>query len=255
MTAASAIDRSSPLPLWAQVLEDLRSRMDIGEFAERFPTDSELVERYAVSRQTVREAVRRLSDEGMLERTRGRGTRVRDFQQIGGSLESLYEQIEAQGAAQRSIVRTRERVNNPEIARRLELPAKTPLVHIERLRLADEQPLALDRAWLPLTVAGDLLTADLSHSGIYVELRASGVDVDAGSEQIKPVIPAAADRKILRLPRGEAAFSIQRLTRSAGRAVEWRHSLVRGDRYTIGLELSRERKRSPCLPWTPADAA
>jgi len=250
------IDRSSPLPLWAQVLEDLRARMGIGEFAERFPTDSELVERYGVSRQTVREAVRRLSDEGMLERTRGRGTRLRDFQQIGGSLESLYEQIEAQGAAQRSIVRERERVSNPEIARRLELSARIPLVHIERLRLADEQPLALDRAWLPLAVAGELLTADLSHSGIYVELlRANDVDVDAGSEQIKPVIPAASDRKTLKLPRGEATFSIQRLTRSAGRPVEWRHSLVRGDRYTINLELSRERKRSPRLPWMPADAA
>ncbi len=236
------IDRSSPLPLWAQVLEDLRARLTAGEFVERFPTDNELVARYGVSRQTVREAVRRLSDAGVLERARGRGTRVRDFQQIGGTLESLYEQIEAQGAAQRSIVRARELVTDPAIATRLKLAADAHLVHIERLRLADDEPLALDRAWLPEDLAAGLLTADLSHTGIYLELlRSCGVEVDHGSEQIKPLLPAAEDRKTLRLPRGEAAFSIERLTHSAERPVEWRHSLVRGDRYTITLALARSR--------------
>ncbi|MGH3591649.1 MAG: GntR family transcriptional regulator, partial [Pseudonocardiaceae bacterium] len=53
-----AVDRSSPLPLWAQMQEDLRRRLTTGAFAERFPTELELVEQYAVSRHTVREALR-----------------------------------------------------------------------------------------------------------------------------------------------------------------------------------------------------
>ena len=71
------MDRASPMPLWAQVLSDLSDRLGAGEFDERFPTDQELVEAYGVSRQTVREAVRRLADDGLLARERGRGTRVR----------------------------------------------------------------------------------------------------------------------------------------------------------------------------------
>ncbi|UTI65329.1 GntR family transcriptional regulator [Paraconexibacter antarcticus] len=240
------------MPLWAQVLDDLRARLAGGEFADRFPTDGALVERYGVSRQTVREAVRRLSDEGLLERTRGRGTTVRGFEHVGGSLESLYEQIEAQGAAQRSVVQARERVVDGPVAQRLGLAPDARLVYIERLRLADEEPLALDRAWLPARVAASLMKADLSHTGIYVELlRAAGLQVDGGSEQIRPVIPAAEDRRTLRLPRGEAAFSIARLTRSGGRPVEWRTSIVRGDRYTISLELARSAR----VPWVPAEVA
>jgi GntR family transcriptional regulator len=232
--------------LWAQVLGDLQSGLAAGEFGERFPTDSELVERYGVSRQTVREAVRRLSDAGVLERERGRGTRVRAFQQVGGSLESLYEQIEAQGAAQRSVVRVREVTVAPAVAGRLRLPATAQLVHIERLRLADDEPLALDRSWLPPVVAAELLEIDLSHTGIYVELlRANGIDVDGGSEQIKPVLPSAADARTLQLPPDAAAFSIERLATAGGRPVEWRHSLVRGDRYTISFRLSRVFPRDP----------
>lgn len=249
------IDRRSALPLWAQVLADLRARLAQGEFAERFPTDQQLVVRYGVSRQTVREAVRRLSEEGLLERERGRGTRVRPFEQVGGSLESLYEQVEAQGAAQRSVVRAREVVHDAAVARRLGRPARARLVRIERLRLADEEPLALDRAWLPQEVAEGLLDADLSRSGIYVELlRLCGVDVDGGRERIAPVIPGAVDRRSMRLPPGEAAFSIERLTTAHGTPVEWRQSLVRGDRFTIAFSLTRERRAAgaAAIPWERA---
>lgn len=242
------IDRSSPLPLWAQVLADLRVRLAAGEFAQRFPTDNELVAHYGVSRQTVREAVRRLSDAGVVERERGRGTRVRAFEQLGGRIESFYEQIERQGASQRSVVRAGGVVTDPVVAARLERPPDAPLVHIERLRLADEEPLALDRAWLPEDLAGDLLDADLSRTGIYVELlRTRGVEIESGTEQIRPVVPSAEERRALRLPRGEAAFSIERLARSGARPVEWRHSLVRGDRYTIGLALTRARHEAARL--------
>jgi GntR family transcriptional regulator len=250
------VDRTDPLPLWAQVLADLQNELAAGRFGERFPTDNELVARYGVSRQTVREAVRRLTDAGVLERRRGRGTRVRNFHQIGGSLESLFEQIEAQGAAQHSIVRTRAVVAAPEVAARLHQPADAKLVHIERLRLADGEPLALDRSWLPHAVAADLLDADLSHTGIYVELlRRIGVDVDGGSEQIRPVRPTAADAKLLELPPAQAAFSIERVATAGGGPVEWRHSLVRGDRYTITFNLSRAPRPPATIPWRPAEAA
>jgi GntR family transcriptional regulator len=248
------IDRGSPLPLWAQILDDLRAELSAGAFAGRFPTDIELVARYGVSRQTVREAVRRLSDAGLVERTRGRGTTVREFQQIGGSLESLHERIEAQGASQRSVVRVADLRADPDVARRLELPADARLVHIERLRLADDEPLAIDRAWLPADLGDGLLSADLSHSGIYLELlRSCGVEVDHGAEQIRPVLPPPEDRRALDMPVGVAAFSIERLTCSAERPVEWRHSVVRGDRYTITLALTRSREDGPQVPWTAID--
>src|SRR5215831_9092676 len=106
-TEAMTVDRDSALPLWAQVLGDLRRRLAGGEFRLRFPGDNELTEQYGVSRHTVREAVRRLQAEGVLERGRGRGTFVRHgaIEQPLGALYSLFRSVEEQGFVQRSVVR------------------------------------------------------------------------------------------------------------------------------------------------------
>ncbi len=251
LASPAPIDRSDPLPLWAQVLADLRNRLQAGQFQQRFPTDEQLVAEYEVSRQTVREAVRRLADEGVLERTRGRGTRVKAFEQTAGTLESLYEQVRTQGATQRSVVHAAEIVTDAAIAQRLTLPGNAALVYIERLRLADEEPLALDRAWLPAKIARPLLGRDLTRTGLYVELaRTCGAEGLHASERIRPALPRPEDRRTLKLPRGEAAFSIERLTKARDDVpVEWRWSLVRGDRYTIKIELSASRPGPPGLPW------
>ncbi len=256
-TPTNLIDRSHPLPLWAQVLGNLRARLQNGEFGERFPTDEQLVAEYEVSRQTVREAVRRLADEGLLERTRGRGTRVKTFEHVAGSLGSLYEQVRRQSATQRSVVLARAIVTDAEIARQLALAPDSEVVHIERLRFADEEPLAIDRAWLPASLARQLLGVDLTDTGLYVELaRLCGIDDLHGSERIRPVIPSEADRCTLALPDGEAAFSIKRLTRTgAAEPVEWRHSLVRGDRYTIKVDSRSPGAGPAALPWAAAARA
>jgi GntR family transcriptional regulator len=247
-----AVDRASPMPLWAQVLSDLSARLGSGEFDQRFPTDQELVDAYGVSRQTVREAVRRLADDGLLARERGRGTRVRtlEFRHTAGTLEGLFHQVEAQGATQTSVVRIREETSDAGIARRLRLHARARLVHIERLRLADGEPLALDRSWLPARVARRLLEASLTHAGLYDELaRLCDVRIDGGLERVRPVIPTAPERRALGLPSDVAAFAIERLVSSEGAPVEWRQSLVRGDRYSFVVELSPGRVKQRSLPW------
>ena len=63
---ARPLDRSYPLPLWAQIDADLRRRLRAGAFQDRFPGELELAAEYGVSRQTVRDALRRLRGEGVL---------------------------------------------------------------------------------------------------------------------------------------------------------------------------------------------
>jgi GntR family transcriptional regulator len=234
------------------VYDDLTARLAADEFGERFPTDRELVVTYGVSRQTVREAVRRLADDGVLARERGRGTTVRplEFEHTPGTLEGLFHQVQAQGGTQTSVVRVREQTTDAEIARRLELPARAQLVHIERLRLADGEPLALDRSWLPARVARRLLDAPLTRAGLYDELaRLCGVTIAGGSERVRPVVPTVAERQALGVPAGVAAFAIERLVRSEREPVEWRRSLVRGDRYSLVVELSPRRAPGRPVPW------
>src|SRR5688500_5259014 len=132
------IDRSKPVSLWAQVLEDLRGRLGAGEFDQRFPTDSELVSHYGASRHTVREAVRRLEDEGVVDRRQGLGTFVRAtrLEQPLGAIYSLFRAVEAKGVVQRSVVRVLEQRSDAPAAARLGLGGRATLVYLERLRLA-----------------------------------------------------------------------------------------------------------------------
>lgn len=240
---ARPLDRANPLPLWAQLEADLRRRMRAGSFDDRFPGEHDLVAEYDVSRHTVRDALRRLRDEGILESGRGRGTWLRKprIEQPLGALYSLFRSVEAMGLEQRSRVRALEVRVDETVAARLERPASTEFVYLERLRLADAEPLALDRAWLPRSIAGPLLEADFTHSGLYDELaNLTGTRLTGGSEVITAVVPSAANRKLLKISAGTAALEVQRTGCLRNQPVEWRETLIRGDRFSVAARWSAQ---------------
>jgi GntR family transcriptional regulator len=251
------LDRTHPLPLWAQLEADLRRRLAAGAFGERFPTDRELVETYEVSRNTAREAVDRLCAEGLLERRRGRGTFVLtpEFEQPTGALYSLFRSIEAAGVAQTSQVLQLEECVDAAASQRLELAPDAALVLLSRLRSAGGEPLALDRVWLPAEVARPLLDADFGHTALYDELASRcGVVMVDGWERIRPVVPTAAERSLLQQPEGQAVFTIERLGRAVDRIVEWRVSLIRGDRYAFVADWQARPSGTPSQGFLPARA-
>ncbi|HVA21808.1 MAG TPA: GntR family transcriptional regulator [Candidatus Micrarchaeia archaeon] len=233
------VDRSDPLPLWAQLMSELRTRLAVGAFDQRFPTELELAESYQVSRHTVREAIRRLRDDGLISSHRGRGTVVNRtrFDQRLGALYSLFQAVEAQGAMQRSRVRRLDVRTDPVAARQLGLDPADQLLYLERLRLADDIPLALDRAWLPIALTGPLLEADFHHTALYDQLAVRcGIRPDSGREAIRAVVPQPQERRVLWLASGAAAFLVERLSHAQGRPVEWRSTVVRGDRYSFVVD-------------------
>ena len=162
-------DRTSPVPLWAQVSADIRRRVADGAFGEGFPGEIALTEQYDVSRHTIREALRVLRDEGLLRSERGRGTTIEQnsYSQNLGTLYSLFRTIEDQGVTQRSEVRRLNTTTNASVAANLQLAANDELVVLERIRFADDEPLAVDTAWLPKDVAAPLLKADFTTGGLY----------------------------------------------------------------------------------------
>jgi GntR family transcriptional regulator len=247
------IDRGSALPLWAQVLGDLRRRLASGEFGDRVPGDDELTAQYGVSRHTVREAVRRLQIEGVLERGRGRGTFVRDriIEQPLGAIYSLFRSVEEQGFAQRSIVRRLEERRDAEAAGVLGCPPGAPLIYLERLRLADEVPIVLDCSWLPAELARPLLAVDFTHTALYQELHVRcGIRPDAGWERIRPELPSPEQRGLLRLPARTPALAVERLATWQTTPVEWRHSLVRADRFSYVARWSAQDQGARFEPVT-----
>lgn len=237
---ARPLDRDSAMPLWAQLLDDLVRRLEASAFAERFPSEHYLVEEYGVSRHTVREALRRLRESGAIRSNRGRLTVVRtaSIEQPMGALYSLFREVEGRGMEQRSDVRVRDVRRDADAAAVLQLTDDAELVYIERLRYADGEPLAWDRTWMSMAVGAGLLDADLSHSGLYDELRRGGVALTGGREHIEAVVPSAAERRLLGITADVAVLSIGRIGCMRSRPVEWRQTLVRGDRFSLSAEWS-----------------
>ncbi len=229
-----SVDRQSVVPLWSQVLDDLRLRLSAGEFADAFPTDMDLTAHYRVSRQTVREALRRLQSEGLIERSRGRGTVIteRPLEQQLGTLYSLFRSAEEQGFVQESVVRFLELRNNEEAAAMLGCAPTDPLVYLERVRLIDGRPAVLDFSWLPARLASPLLGADFSHTALYREMEARcGLRPDAGWERVSPVLPTPEQRRLLGLPARIPVYAVERLACQGRLPVEWRHGVIRADRF------------------------
>lgn len=239
---ARPLDRLAGVPLWMQLLADLRRRLEHDEFAVAFPGELALVAEYGVSRHTVREAVRRLRDEGLVIAGRGRTPRraePTEFEQPLGEMFSLFSAVEATGRVQRSVVRTLDVRADGVVAARLGLEESTPLVHLERLRLADSEPLAVDRVWLPERLAAPLLDVDFGRTALYAEYAARcGVRVTGGSERVRAVVPGDAERDLLGVGPGVAAFMIDRLGCAGERPVEWRQTLVRADRFSVTARFS-----------------
>jgi GntR family transcriptional regulator len=239
---AHRLDRSGADPLWAQLLADLRRRLGAGEFQASFPGELAIRDEYGVSRHTVREAVRRLREEGAVTAARGRTPKVAgaaEIEQPLGALYSLFASVEAAGLPQVSVVRVLDVRSDGVVADRLGLDGAAPLLHLERLRLAGGEPLAVDRVWLPARRAAPLLEADFTRTALYDELaRRCGVRLTGGSERLRAVVPTPAERRLLAIDEGTAAFGIDRLGCENGTPIEWRHTLVRGDRFSMTARFS-----------------
>lgn len=239
---ARPLDRCGARPLWVQMRDDLLARLEAGEFTDVFPGELDLSAEYEVSRHTVREAVRGLRADGLVTAERGRRPRLgrpTEIERPLGALYSLFSSVEAAGLTQRSVTRRLEVRADGVFAARLGLEESTPLLYLERLRLADEHPLAVDRVWLPAALAAPLLNADFTRTALYDEMaRRCGVRLQGGREHLCAVVPTPAQRDLLGIGAGVGAFAIDRLGCANGRPVEWRHTVVRGDRFSVVAHFS-----------------
>jgi GntR family transcriptional regulator len=172
---------------------------------------------------------------------RGRGSRI-DRSRIDqplGTLYSVFREVEARGMEQSSRVLRLEPTKDADAATELRLAPDADLIVLERVRYAGTEPLAFDTAWLPAGLAQPLLGADLARASLYDKLaRRCGARVDSGRERIRPIVANQRQAELLQIPLGTAAFYVERLGCVGDRPVEWRCSVVRGDRFAFVAEWS-----------------
>lgn len=210
---------------------------------EPLPSERELMQRYNVSRMTVRRAMERLAQEGRVYRVQGAGTFVADPATISKSLHltSFSEDIRSRRMVPGSRLLVKERTEaDLACARDLFLAPGTPVVHLERLRLADDEPMCLENVWLPESLVPGLLDSGDPQS-LYDWLERAGAAPVRADQTIRATVLDAAQAELLGVPPHFPALQVERITRDVrGRAVERAVSLYRADRYDYRLSITRE---------------
>src|SRR5215469_16017432 len=170
------IDPGSALPLYAQVEEALAARIADGTFlpGSPLPNETALIQRYGVSRTTIRQTIQNLIRRGLVEIRRGRGTYVLDSKitQELTELSGFVEDMRALGHHPSARVLGHQVVpSNETVARRLGLVAGTKVVRIRRVRLANNLPVSFDETYLPRELGEKIVQDDLETQPIFTLLE------------------------------------------------------------------------------------
>ena len=235
------LDRNSPIPLYFQIAENLKRAVEEGALkpGDRLDNELDLAERLGVSRPTVRQAVQRLVEQGLVTRRRGLGTVViapRILRSV--ALTSLHDDLLANHRhPATTVLAAREIQADDELASVLALPAAAVLF-VERLRLADGTPLAIMHNYLPAGLLQGRPEDVLEKTGLYEQLRSQGVELHAGEQVIGARHATAHEAKLLQAPRTATVLTMARTTfDAAARPVEHGSHAYLADRYSFKMTL------------------
>lgn len=239
------LDRSSPVPLYLQVVNQLQSLVESGAIpvGTKLENEIDLAERLGVSRPTMRRAMQHLVDRGMLVRRPGVGTQVVQ-PKVSRAIElsSLHDDL-ANGAHRpgTTLVSLTVEPADAVTAAALGLPKGTPVTVFERVRLADGQPLALMHNSVPVSVR-PLTSADLETTGLYALLREAGHAPSIARQSIGARSANDAEAAALHEQPGAALLTMTRTAwDSRGVAIEHGRHLYRASRYTFDSTLTAAR--------------
>jgi GntR family transcriptional regulator len=249
-----------PTPLYHRVYLVLRERIASGRYGPdgRLPSEFEIMAEFGVARVTARRALGELEAEGLVERGRGRGTRLRpgaSVREVRATLEGLFENLLTMGLETRvRLLAAEDRPAPAEIARALEVEPGSPVLHAIRLRLLDDGPFSHLSTWIPGAVAARLRRTDLAHKPLLSLLEEAGIEVASADQTVSATLAEPPVAALLEVPVGAPLLVVERLVRErGGRPVEHITGLYRPDRYRLRLSLARAKGEPG--PWVAGGGA
>jgi GntR family transcriptional regulator len=209
------------------------------------PTERELADRMQTSRTTVRQALGELVAEGRLVRRQGSGTYVAEPKITWPLyLASFTEQVKASGFTPSSeVLGTQRMAAGGEVGGQLHLPPRAPVYRIERVRLADNWPIAVETSWLPADRFPNLTRLIRTHGSLHALLRDRyAISIRAGDESIETAPATPREAGPLRIDVGTPMLVVSRQNFDSDRVpVDFGRTWFRGDRVTLVTRLGRRR--------------
>lgn len=245
MTNGATLDRTADVPLWQQLSRTLRGEIESGLLRpdQALPSESELIDRYGVSRTVVREALADLVRAGLIYKVRARGSFVApqrpELRFIGSTTGSSDDLVATGRQVTTRVLDFAVGTADSADAEALRIPEGSPVVRLRRLRRVDGTPWLLVDTVLPYERFPTLARANLENRSLYEHLRRHfGVQPSGADRWLSAVIPSREDAELLELEPGQPVLSIESLAWDAdGAPFERYHALHRSDesRFYVGI--------------------
>lgn len=257
----SALETATGVPLYQQIFVLLRNQIQSGDLAagQRVMGEAELCAAFGVSRITARRALNELALQGLVERTRGRGTIVRPRRApdpMRATFDGLLENVGHIGrtTSVRVLHRGQEPANR-EVAARLRLDPGTPVQHALRVRETGGQAMSFLETWIPQDIAALIEGQDMSATPLLLLIEAAGVPVAGATQTITATLADATAAAALGVPAGSPLIDVRRtVTDSADRPVEFIKIRYRPELYQFQMSMRRITGESGRI-WDAGDTA
>jgi GntR family transcriptional regulator len=227
----------------------LRQQIHSGAYPDGLPAETELAAEFFASRNTIREALTTLKDEGLIERGPKVGTHVaqRKYEHGLDALLGLKETFKNHGEVRNEVRAAMPVAAPPSVARRLQLESGEQAVFIERLRYLGDLPLSLDLTYLTPEIGTQILDhpleTNLETNDLFALIeQVSGQRLGSASLALEAIPADAHSAATLQVPDGAPLLMLERLTSlDDGRPVDLEYIRMRGDRITMRGSLIRSK--------------
>lgn len=223
------------------LVDDLRREMETLPVGTPVPSERALAADSGVSRMTARRALDELTREGRLVREVGRGSFVaRPAVNLPLHLTGFSEDMASRGIKARSrVLRIFQGPADTRTAEALGLTLDAPVIHLDRVRLADGRPMAIERTTLDASMVPGLIDLDFTDRSLYGELEHRyGVVFDAGEQTIRAAIVTPEDAAELEVDEGSAVLEFVRVSGRGGQSMERTVSTYPGDRFELSAQIA-----------------
>lgn len=233
----------SEKPVYVQIADELRQNLNDGIYkpGDKLPTEEHLSTQFGVNRHTLRRAIAVLKSEGLLRVDQGRGTFVSSsiIRYPIGKRVRYNETLRAQGhEASFKVLRSLKIPAESAIAEALEIKVGTPVALIERLGLADEQPISVSTNYFSLSLFPDILAHCQQAASISKMFReVYGCDHIRRVTQISARIVKHQDARLLEFPLNHPILLAEAVNvDQEGRVIQYGVTRYRGDRMELVFE-------------------
>lgn len=241
------INKASKLPYYYQLKQYIVEEIESGNWktGQQILPEIKICEIFDISRTVVRQTYQELVNEGYLIKKKAKGTFIAEpkiSENLVQSLMGFYEDMTARGfKVKNDIIWHKKIAATPRVAEKLGLETGEEVIVIRRVRRLNDEPIVLDRTYIPYKLCPDLLNEDLTHKSLYSYIEGKyNLKIDRGRRFIEATVASEEESKLLDVKKGSPLLYIESVSfLDNGVPLEYYIALHRGDRSRLVTELKR----------------